>query len=176
MTPDFLVLDTPTSSDSTSTPHVYEHAPSIVQIADPPPPPLRRSTRPTKSTKLPAFTYSIYSGSFASFIANIHHLSEPASYREVVLAPLQQNALVEELTALYQIHTWYLVSLPPGRHTISCHLVYKIKTKSDGSVERYKAILVAEGYSQQYDFDYEETFYPVAKMTTVHTMIVIVSV
>ena len=150
-----------------------ETAPVPVEIEDPT---LRRSTRPIKSTKLPDFVYSAYSGSFASFVANIHHLSEPASFREAVLDPLWQNAMAEELTALYQTRTWDLVSLPPGKHVIGCRWVYKIKTKSDGSIERYKARLVAKGYSQQYGFDYEETFAPVAKMTTVRTMIAVASV
>ncbi|KAL7591923.1 hypothetical protein Lser_V15G31460 [Lactuca serriola] len=56
-----------------------------VDIDDPPPPSLSRSTRPIKSANLPDFAYSTYSGPFASFIANIHHLCEPESYREVVL-------------------------------------------------------------------------------------------
>jgi hypothetical protein len=54
--------------------------------------------------------------------------------------------------------------------------VYKIKTNFDGSIERYKAKLVVKGYSQQYGMDYKKTFAPVAKMTTIHTLIVIASV
>jgi hypothetical protein len=43
-------------------------------------------------------------------------------------------------------------------------------------VEQYKARLIAKGYSQQYGMDYEETFAPVVKMTTLRTLIVVVSV
>ena len=46
--------------------------------------------------------------------------------------------------------------------------MYKIKTNSDGSIERYKTRLVVKRYSQQYGMDYEETFAPDAKMTTIH--------
>jgi len=49
---------------------------------------LRKSTRIRKSTQLPDFAYSSYSAPFASFITNIHRLTEPESYREVVSNPL----------------------------------------------------------------------------------------
>ena len=49
--------------------------------------------------------------------------------------------------------------------------MYKVKTRADGSVERYKARLVARGFSQQYGLDYDETFSPMAKITIVCVLI-----
>jgi len=48
-----------------------------------------------------------------------------------------------------------------------------VKLKSNGSLDRYKARLVALGNEQEYGFDYEETFALVAKMTTVRTILAI---
>ena len=49
----------------------------------------------------------------------------------------------EELDALHKTGTWDLVDLPSGKSVIGCKWVYKIKTRSDGTVDCYKARLFA---------------------------------
>ena len=73
---------------------------------------------------------------------------------------------------MHKTDTLDLVPLPPGKSFVGCRWVFKIKTNFDG----YKARMVAKGYSQQYGMDYEETFAPVAKITTIHTLIVVASI
>jgi Reverse transcriptase (RNA-dependent DNA polymerase) len=76
----------------------------------------------------------------------------------------------EELNALKRNQTWELIKLPNGAKTIGCRWIYKIKYKSDGTIERYKVRLVAKGYTQTFGIDYNETFAPVAKMSSIRTL------
>src|SRR3989337_2039870 len=90
---------------------------------------------------------------------------EPTSYRAAMTQPEWQLAMAEEIAALERTGTWDLVSPPSGVRPITCKWVYKIKTRSDGSLERYKARLVARGFQQEQGRDYDETFAPVAHMS-----------
>jgi hypothetical protein len=67
------------------------------------------------------------------------------------------------------------VPCPPCVCPITCKWVYKVKTHSDGSLERYKARLVARSFQQEQGRDYDENFV-VAHMTTIHTLLTVTSV
>ena len=63
------------------------------------------------------------------------------------------------------------MTLHKGKKTVGCKWVYIVKQRADGSVERYKAWLVAKGYTQTYGLDYEETFALVAKMNSIRILL-----
>uniref|UniRef100_A0A2N9I2A7 Integrase catalytic domain-containing protein n=1 Tax=Fagus sylvatica TaxID=28930 RepID=A0A2N9I2A7_FAGSY len=128
---------------------------------------MRRSTR----VRAPPSHLSDYHCYFA--LATLH---EPHTYREASTNPLWQQAMADELDALHKTHTWDMTTLPPGKSAVGCKWVYKIKTRADGSVERYKAHLVARGFTQEYGIDYEETFAPVARLTSVRSLLAVAAV
>lgn len=73
----------------------------------------------------------------------------------------------EEYKALIRNKTWTLATFPVGKKLIGYKWVHKLKRNTDGSIARYKAILVAKGYDQASGFDFSEIFSSLVKPTTI---------
>ncbi len=85
-------------------------------------------------------------------------------------------AMQKEYDSLLVNNTWSLVPLPKSRKPISCKWVFKIKHGVDVEVERYKARLVARGFTQTFGVDYNETFAPVAKFVSIRCILALAAI
>ena len=77
------------------------------------------------------------------------------------------------MKSLKENELWDLFELPKYRKAIGSKWVYKVKTGADGSIECYKARLVAQGFSQKYSDDQDETFYPVVRLESLPALIAV---
>ena len=101
-------------------------------------------------------------------------VKEPVSVKEALKSPSKakwQRAMEKELESLQTNDVWDLVELPKDRKAVGSKWVFKVKTDAEGCVERHKARLVAQGFSQTFGLDYDETFCPVVRFESVRTVI-----
>jgi hypothetical protein len=118
-------------------------------------------------------SYNKLSSNQKIFSLSVSAIVEPNSYKQAIQSEEWREAMDNEIKALELNNTWSVVDLPASKHAIGCKWVYKVKLKSDGTLERCKARLVAKGYNQCEGLDYYETFSPVAKLTTVRTLLAV---
>ena len=85
------------------------------------------------------------------------------------------HAMEEELKSMDQNQVWDLVELPKGCKRVGCKWVFKTKRDSIGNIERYKAGLVAKGFTQKDGIDYKETFSPVSKKDSLRIIMALVT-
>jgi hypothetical protein len=79
--------------------------------------------------------------------------------------------MTEEYQSIIKNDVWEIVPRPKNKDVVSSKWLYKIKHVADRSIEKHKTRFVARGFSQKEGIDYEETFAPVAKYTSIRTVI-----
>ena len=99
--------------------------------------------------------------------------STPIKYSQTAQSPHWQQAIKDEFTALQANHTWTLCPRPPHKNIITNMWVYKVKQKADGTLDRFKACLMAKGFQQLDGIDYADTFSPVVKSSTIRAILAI---
>ena len=78
--------------------------------------------------------------------------------------PKWEEAMKIELGQLQKMEMWKLVNLPTGRKPMGCCWVFLIKLDDKGLLAKFKACLVAKGYSQIPGQDFDQTFAPVMQL------------
>ncbi|KAJ9682521.1 hypothetical protein PVL29_018440 [Vitis rotundifolia] len=106
-----------------------------------------------------------------TFAATRSNISEPTTYCTTLKISHWFKAMQEEIKALIQNRTWDLVPRPPTANIVGSKWMFKTKLKEDGTIDRYKARLVARGFSQMPGLDFGETFSPVIKYTTIRLIL-----
>ena len=98
---------------------------------------------------------------------------EPQTYHEAITGPHARwwkLAITKQLHDLIAAGTWVLVELPLGRKPITCKWVFKVKYNPDGTVDKFKARLVARGFSQTANIDFHETFAPTMRFESLRML------
>ncbi|KAG7593962.1 GAG-pre-integrase domain [Arabidopsis thaliana x Arabidopsis arenosa] len=117
-----------------------------------------------------------FSTAHQKFLAAVTLVDEPVTYKQAVQILEWREAMSKEIEALELNETWTLEKLPHGVKALGSKWVFRLKFNSDGTLERYKARLVALGNHQKEGVDFDETFAPVAKMQTVRVLLGVASI
>jgi hypothetical protein len=111
-------------------------------------------------------------GAYLALVTTIRDI-EPQTFAQAVDHQVWREAMVEEYDSIVRNDVWDVVLRPVGKSVVTSRWLYKTKIATDGSVEKHKAHFVARGFSQIEGVNYDETFAPVARYTSIRTIIAI---
>lgn len=103
--------------------------------------------------------------------------SIPLSYEEAVNDKVYgqqwRDAIEDELVKLRTLKTWKITDLPKGRRSVGSKWVFTVKYTPTGLLDKFKARLVAQGFSQSPGVDFKETFSPTVRFESLRTLLAI---
>jgi len=158
---------TPQNSSPESSPSSSTSATSTVPNPPPPPPtnnhPMR--TRAKNHITKPKTKLSL----LAKTVQTRPQI--PNTVNQALRDEKWRNAMGEEINAQIRNNTFELVPPKPNQNVISTKWIFTLKYLPNGTLDRYKARLVARGFRQQYGLHYSETFSPVVKSLTIRLVL-----
>ncbi|GJX18556.1 zinc finger, CCHC-type containing protein [Tanacetum coccineum] len=87
-----------------------------------------------------------------------------------------KEVINDEMDSIIGNNTWVLADLPTGCKPLGCKWIFKRKLKVDGTIEKFKARLVIQGFKQKSGIDYFDTYTPVARISTIRLLIAMASI
>ncbi|KAL0298456.1 UNVERIFIED_CONTAM: Retrovirus-related Pol polyprotein from transposon TNT 1-94 [Sesamum radiatum] len=110
---------------------------------------------------------------FGSDFVTYNIEDDPITFKDAMAsseAKQWKEAIKSEMDSIVSNRTWVLVDLPPGCTTIGCKWIFKKKLKPDGTIDKFKARLVAKDFKQKEGIDYFDTYFLVARLTTIRVL------
>lgn len=112
-----------------------------------------------------------------AYTTSIGKIKIPRSYEEAINDPIYgpewKCAVSTELTTLQSLGTWEYVALPMGKRPVGHKWVFTVKYTPTGQLDKFKARLTAQGFSQIYGDDFLETFSPTMRAESLRVLLAI---
>jgi hypothetical protein len=115
---------------------------------------------------------------YSSYVTCFYDIMDvqPSSYEEAAENRVWKDAMGEKYQSIIKNDVWDVVPRPKEKSVVISKWIYKTEHAIDGSIEKYKARFVARGFSQREDIEHEETFSPMARYTSIGTILLLVVV
>jgi hypothetical protein len=97
--------------------------------------------------------------------------SKPSTFDEATTRKVWKDAMIEEYESILKNDVWEVVPRPQGNSVVTSKWIYKVKHAADGNVEKFKARLVARGFSEKEGIDYDQIFSPISRYTSIRIII-----